>query len=65
MDGSAQAAVTPAVTYATLQAALSLDPQARPEAQARLQAWEADATPGFIDSLLSIVAEVGGVDEVR
>ena len=50
--------------YATLQATLSYDAGVRGPAEAQLREWEGDAQPGFIGSLLKVVAEVQAVPEV-
>lgn len=50
--------------YSTLEAALSFDGATRSAAEAQLRAWESDAAPGFIGSLLKVVAEVQAVPEV-
>ena len=67
MEAEAEAAAPLPVqqVYATLEAALSLDAGTRGAAEAQLRAWEADAAPGFIGSLLKVVAEVAAVPEVR
>ena len=51
--------------YQTLEAALSWNNDTRSTAEAQLRAWESDAAPGFIGSLLKVVAEVAAVPEVR
>ena len=51
--------------YQTLEAALSWNNDTRSVAEAQLRAWEGDAAPGFIGSLLKVVAEVAAVPEVR
>lgn len=51
--------------FATLEAALSVDNATRAAAEAQLREWEGDAAPGFIGSLLKVVAEVQAVPEVR
>lgn len=51
--------------YRTLEAALSFDNATRSAAEAQLRAWEGDAAPGFIGSLLKVVVEVAAVPEVR
>lgn len=51
--------------YGTLEAALSFDNATRAAAEAQLAAWESDAAPGFIGSLLKVVSEVQAVPEVR
>lgn len=50
--------------FATLEAALSVDNATRAAAEALLREWEGDAAPGFIGSLLKVVAEVQAVPEV-
>ena len=65
-DAVAQAAPLPARTViTTLEAALSFDNATRGAAEAQLREWESDAAPGFIGSLLKVVAEVQAVPEVR
>lgn len=65
------AAATPAApipvetVYRTLEAALSFDNATRSAAERQLRDWEGDAAPGFIGSLLKVVAEVAAVPEVR
>ncbi|KAL4448640.1 hypothetical protein ABPG75_005859 [Micractinium tetrahymenae] len=49
--------------FATLEAALSVDNATRAAAEAQLREWEGDAAPGFIGSLLKVVAEVQAVPE--
>lgn len=51
--------------YKTLEAALSFDKGVRTAAEEQLRGWESDAAPGFIGSLLRVVAEVQAVPEVR
>lgn len=67
MDAEAEPAAPLPVqqVYATLEAALSFDAATRTAAEAQLRAWESDAAPGFIGSLLKVVAEVQAVPEVR
>lgn len=48
----------------TIQGVLSIDPNIRHQAEALLKAWEADAVPGFLISLLQIVEQSGAIDEV-
>ncbi len=68
---AAAAAATPAApipvetVYRTLEAALSFDNATRSAAETQLRDWEGDAAPGFIGSLLKVVAEVAAVPEVR
>ncbi|PSC67511.1 importin-11 isoform X1 [Micractinium conductrix] len=63
-DAVAQAAPLPARTViTTLEAALSFDNATRGAAEAQLREWESDAAPGFIGSLLKVVAEVQAVPE--
>jgi len=50
--------------FATLEQALSFEQATRSAAEAQLRAWEGDAAPGFIGSLLKVVAEVAAVPEV-
>lgn len=70
MEAEAEAA-TPAApipvetVYRTLEAALSFDNATRSAAERQLRDWEGDAAPGFIGSLLKVVAEVAAVPEVR
>jgi hypothetical protein len=52
------------VVYQTLSNALSLETATRNAAEQQLKAWESDAAPGFIGSLLKVVAEVQAVPEV-
>jgi hypothetical protein len=47
----------------TIQGALSVDNATRTSAESSLRAWEADASPGFLLSLLRIV-EQQGIDAV-
>lgn len=49
--------------YSTLEQALNFDNAVRDAAEAQLRAWETDAVPGFIGSLLKVVAEVQAVPE--
>lgn len=49
----------------TIQAALNVDQAMRSQAEAMLRAWEADAVPGFLSSLMQIVEKAGVIDEVR
>lgn len=53
-----------ASVLSTIRAALSINAAEREPAQAALQAWEADAAPGFCSSLIRIVEEHAVVDEV-
>lgn len=57
--------LSPDEVYSALTASLSADGTTRTQAQALLQEWEADSSPGFIGSLLNIVHEVNSVPEVR
>lgn len=57
--------LSPDEVYSALTASLSADGTTRTQAQALLQEWEADSSPGFIGSLLKIVHEVNSVPEVR
>lgn len=50
--------------YSTLSSALSNDHGTRTAAEQQLRAWESDAAPGFIGSLLNVAAEVQAVPEV-
>ena len=47
--------------YATLQATLSYDAGVRGPAEAQLREWEGDAQPGFIGSLLKVVADASPI----
>ncbi|KAL4857828.1 Importin-11 [Chlorella vulgaris] len=49
--------------YSTLSSALSNDHGTRTAAEQQLRAWESDAAPGFIGSLLNVAAEVQAVPE--
>lgn len=49
---------------ATIQAALSVDTLARSSAETTLRAWESDAAPGFLVSLLRIVEKHQDIDAV-
>jgi len=49
----------------TLLASFSYDGRCRAPAEAQLRAWETDATPGFLASLMQIVGQAAAVDEVR
>ena len=49
---------------ATIQAALSNDSPTRSSAEATLRAWESDAAPGFLVSLLRIVEQHQAIDAV-
>jgi hypothetical protein len=49
----------------TIQAALSNDTATRAAAETLLRAWEADAAPGFLVSLLRIVEQQQTIDGVR
>lgn len=60
-----QAPVSAEQVYATLQSTLSLTTATRGAAEAQLRAWEKDAAPGFISSLVKVISEVNGVPEVR
>ena len=51
--------------YTTLENALSFSADVRTAAEAQLRAWEADSAPGFIGSLVSVIAAVQTVPEVR
>jgi hypothetical protein len=54
------------LVYNTLNSALSMDNASRSGAEATLKAWESDAAPGFISSLLKVAAETqAAVAEVR
>ncbi len=64
-DGAAAHPIPVEVVYETLSNALSLDSASRIQAEQQLKAWESDAAPGFIGSLLKVVAEVQAVPEVR
>ncbi|KAL6783825.1 hypothetical protein ACKKBG_A03665 [Auxenochlorella protothecoides x Auxenochlorella symbiontica] len=55
--------LSPDEVYSALTASLSADGTTRTQAQALLQEWEADSSPGFIGSLLNIVHEVNSVPE--
>ena len=48
----------------TIQAALSNDTPTRSSAEATLRAWESDAAPGFLVSLLRIVEQHQAIDAV-
>lgn len=50
--------------FQILSSALSYDNATRAVAEEQLRAWESDAAPGFIGSLLKVVAEVQAVPEV-
>ena len=64
-EGAASQAPIPVETvYKTLEATLSFDNATRTSAESQLRAWENDAAPGFIGSLLRVVAEVQAVPEV-
>ena len=47
-----------------IQAALSNDTPTRSSAEATLRAWESDAAPGFLISLLRIVEQHQAIDPV-
>lgn len=49
---------------ATIQGALSVDGSTRGAAETSLRAWEADAAPGFLVSLLRIVEQRDAIDAV-
>lgn len=51
--------------YQVLEGATSYDNATRSTAEAQLRAWESDAAPGFVGSLLKVVAEAQAVPEVR
>jgi hypothetical protein len=48
----------------TIQAALSNDTSTRAAAEALIRAWESDAAPGFLVSLLRIVEQQQSIDGV-
>ena len=60
-----QHAVTVDSVFAALNAALGVEPSAREAAQAKLQAYEKDAVPGFLVSLLTIVQQGQALNEAR
>jgi hypothetical protein len=65
-NGAAQEpAVSPDQVLATIQGALSIDNSVRLSAEGLLRAWEADAVPGFLSSLMQIVQQAGTIEEVR
>ena len=49
----------------TIQSALSVEQAPRSQAEGLLKSWEADASPGFLSSLLRIVEQSAAVDEAR
>jgi hypothetical protein len=63
-DGAVAALPVEQVLH-TVRAAMSHDAAARVPAEAALKAWESDAAPGFLQSLLLIVQQAAAVDEVR
>ena len=56
-------AVTAEAVFAALGAAVSPGGE-RAAAEAQIRAWETDAAPGFIGSLLKIASEAASVPEV-
>jgi pilus assembly protein TadC len=57
------APLTAESVYSALTAALGPAPEARAAAQASLQAYEKDAVPGFLSSLLAVVQQGAAVSE--
>lgn len=49
----------------TIRAAMSHATAERVPAEAAIRAWETDAAPGFLHSLMRIVQEHSAIDEVR
>jgi hypothetical protein len=49
----------------TIRAAMSHVTAERAPAEAAIRAWEAEAAPGFVHSLMRIVQEHAAIDEVR
>jgi len=60
----APAAPSVEVVHSVLQACTSTDTSTRNQAEALIRGWETDAAPGFLSSLLRIVEQTAGVDEV-
>ena len=56
--------LTPELVYQVIQGVTKVESNEREHSEGLLKKWQKDATPGVLDSLMQIAAQVANVSEV-
>ena len=56
--------LTPELVYQVIQGVTKVDSNEREHSEGLLKKWQKDATPGMLDSLMQIAAQVANISEV-